>query len=146
MPDPREVERLRAGLASLVLISPNATHALADEVAAAMIAAGVWLPPEGAELEEWHEVPNVDTSTSPWPSVSFTEDEFGGLRAHADGEDVTQAYSEWLLTLPTIHRRAYAWRDLVPVCPECQAGKHDGCSDLAVNDADEIVGCRCDHA
>jgi hypothetical protein len=35
---------------------------------------------------------------------------------------------------------------LAPTCPECQAGKHDSCSDLAAGPDGEPTACWCSHA
>lgn len=32
----------------------------------------------------------------------------------------------------------------VPVCPECQQGKHGNCTGWAIDDYDRIIFCGCD--
>lgn len=75
--------------------------------AAALIEAGVFMPPEGATKSEGRYVTLTDTDPQRWDSeVTFDED--GRVYAAGHGE-ITEQYNEWLATLPGTHSVTFEW-------------------------------------
>lgn len=106
----------------------------------ALDAAGVWVPPEGAVLEEGQGV--VD---APWPSwiPPGAMISFDGGRVLMDGADVTERYHAHVDHLPVTAYRTYSWPVPPRLCPECASGKHGACSDLAADEDGEPSTCQC---
>jgi hypothetical protein len=118
-------------------------------VADALIAAGVFLPPEGAIRTEGRAV-EITPQSEPMPYGGDLEHSEGRVYA-SDGtgarRDVTDAVNEWAARQPAVVVVTYEWPEPRPICPECRDGKHGNCTGEALHDAtDVIVECGCDHA
>ncbi|AWY05303.1 hypothetical protein SEA_MEMENTOMORI_49 [Microbacterium phage MementoMori] len=118
-------------------------------IAAALDAAGVFLPPEGAIRTEGRAV-EVTPQSEPFPYGGDIEHSEGRMYA-SDGtgarRDVTDTVNEWAARQPAVVVVTYEWPEPRPICPECRDGKHGNCTGEALHEAtDVIVECGCDHA
>lgn len=115
------------------------------EQAQALSEAGVWVPPEGAVLEEGQGiVPGPDAVVDPWTKAGIE------VTFYADGEvyaeprqNITEVYHQWVSRQPATAYRTYSWPVPLRLCPECASGKHGACSDLAADEDGEPATCQC---
>lgn len=139
------VERIEA-----LLIQGEQWRALAEmnapRLAVALDAAGVFLPPEGADKSEGRVVSLDPNQSNPWADTEI-ENRNGRMIVWQTGLDVTEAYHEWLGSLEGTISVTFEWPEPLPICPDCRDGKHGACGGQALHELlDVIVDCRCDHA
>lgn len=116
-------------------------------VADALIAKGIFMPPEDAERTEGRMIA-MTPQTEPMPYGDNLEHE--GDRVYvSDGtgarRDVTDTVNEWAARQPGIIVVTYEWPEPRPICPECRDGKHGNCGPALHEATDTIVECGCTH-
>lgn len=105
------VERLRE-----LLVQEEVWRAIAEmhslRLAIALDNAGVFLPPEGAEVSEGTIVAVPNDGSYPWIGGSMIWEE--GRIYHEVGRlrtDITEAYHTWLAMQPKTTARTYEWTE-----------------------------------
>ncbi|QHB37043.1 hypothetical protein QDA00_gp60 [Microbacterium phage Matzah] len=119
-------------------------------VADALIAAGVFLPPEGAIRTEGRAV-EVTPQSEPMPygdrGIEHSEGRMWSSDALGARIDITDVVNEWAARQQAVVVVTYEWPEPRPICPECRDGKHGNCTGEALHEiTDVIVECGCDHA
>jgi hypothetical protein len=139
-----EHDDLRARLASLVEIGQGNAWLAAD----ALIASGVFVPPESATRTEGRAI-TMTPDGEPFPYTGEIEHRDGRSYYHdvtGAERDITDDLASWAARQPGVIVVTYEWPEPSPICPECRDGKHRNCTGEALNEyLDEIVPCRCDH-
>lgn len=118
-------------------------------VADALIAAGVFMPPEGAERTEGRAV-QVTPQSEPIPygdrGMEHRDNRVWTTDALGRPLDITDTLNEWAARQKAVIVVTFEWPEPRPICPECRDGKHGNCTDEALHEAtDVIVGCGCSH-
>lgn len=114
-------------------------------IAQVLLAAGVFLPPPNAERREGRVVTYTPhEEIAPFPHVELTHENGRVYAGH--GQDVTEAYHEWLSSLPGTISVTFEWPEEPPICPECRDGKHRNCDGTAWHEEMDVrTRCRCEH-
>lgn len=117
-------------------------------VADALIRAGVFMPPEGAERTEGRAIA-ITPDGEPMPyggDLQHEGDRVYAIDLTGARRDVTDDVNAWAARQQGVIVVTFEWPEPRPICPECRDGKHRNCTGEALHEpTDEIVECGCQH-